>query len=306
MKFVATLPLLAALVKRASGAGEGQWFSYFEKGGLGPSRWSLLQTPDNQCGGGVTESPFIDYGQSPVNIAPTECAGTFDYTFSKGDCSFNDLHFSISNNGVKVEPKPDSTCVFGKMQIPHFPEKDGKRPTFKGLQFHIHTSSEHTLDGGFFDAELHVVHAQESSEGVGIPYTVWGSMIQTDLNGGADHPVFEDYLRGWEIVANEQENICSSSAGGERARELAGQNKFVPVVDDPMTTGTNGCYTQKVGNTEWNSKPFQNNGTHVPDIYTELINEDKNYGSFTYKGGLTTPPCTQIVNWNVIDRKSVV
>lgn len=306
MKIIATLPLLAALVQRASGAGGGQWFSYFHKGGLGPDRWALLQTPDNQCGGGITEEPFVQYGQSPVPVETTSCKATFDYTFEAGTCTFNDLKFSLSNNGVKVEPVND--CVFGRMQIPHFPEENGNRKTFKALQYHIHTSSEHTINGRFYDAELHVVHAEELDDGsVSTPYTVWGSM----MTGGAsvDHPIFEEYLRGWEKAADTQERACAESSGGERERErqrkLQRQNTFVPVVDEEITTGNTGCYTLGVGKTSWNAQDFVD-GTTVPDIYTELINNNDGtpapqYGSYTYKGGLTTPPCTQIVNWNLMD-----
>lgn len=291
MKLTSTLPLLAALLPRqADGAGEGQWFAYFHEGGLGPDRWPILQTPDNQCGGNILEEQYSQYGQSPVAVETTECSGKFDYKFRAGTCSFEDLKFSISNNGVKVEPAND--CIFGQMNIPHFP--DTKLP-FRALQFHIHASSEHTIDGKYFPAELHIVHAQEDENGsVDTPYTVWGAMI----DGGAaeDHPVFENFLRGWENVAGAKETECASKRRG--LAETKGP-AFMPVVDHELTSGSNGCYTKEVGETEWNPQDFRN-GTDKVDLYTQLITEQ--YGSFTYKGGLTTPPCTQIVNWNLMDK----
>lgn len=47
----------------------------------------------------------------------------------------------------------------------------------------------------YFNAELHSVHMIESKTTVAA--TVWGSMISV----GAENPVFENYLRGWEKVA---------------------------------------------------------------------------------------------------------
>lgn len=40
-----------------------------------------------------------------------------------------------------------------------FGPEAGKK--YNALQFHIHSSSEHTIDGETFDAELHIVHMQD-------------------------------------------------------------------------------------------------------------------------------------------------
>lgn len=37
----------------------------------------------------------------------------------------------------------------------------------------------------------------------------------------------------------------------------------------------------------------------VPHIYQDL--PTAGYGVYAYRGGLTTPPCTEIVNWNLLD-----
>ena len=37
--------------------------------------------------------------------------------------------------------------------------------TFNALQFHIHSSSEHTIDGETFEAEMHIVHSREAANG---------------------------------------------------------------------------------------------------------------------------------------------
>ena len=37
----------------------------------------------------------------------------------------------------------------------------------------------------------------------------------------------------------------------------------------------------------------------MADVYRDLPTEG--FGIFNYRGGLTTPPCTEIVNWNLLD-----
>ena len=37
----------------------------------------------------------------------------------------------------------------------------------------------------------------------------------------------------------------------------------------------------------------------IPHIYEDL--PTPGYGVYSYRGGLTTPPCTEIVNWNLLD-----
>ena len=105
MKFVLNLALLLALAGTSvDAAGIGTFYTYYELGGLGPENWANLQIDGNQCGGTQGAS---GYGQSPVTIdAETASRCNTDmvaYTFDGGDCTWDDLKFSISNNG-KMAP----------------------------------------------------------------------------------------------------------------------------------------------------------------------------------------------------------
>jgi hypothetical protein len=95
---------LAALFASADAAGVGNFFTYYEAGGLGPSRWQFLEIEGNQCGGMEGATGF---GQSPVTIDNSvritsggQChTDKSKYSFQAGTCKWSDLIFSISNNG---------------------------------------------------------------------------------------------------------------------------------------------------------------------------------------------------------------
>ncbi|KAL7565219.1 hypothetical protein ACA910_016557 [Epithemia clementina (nom. ined.)] len=274
----------ASLLAVVDGAGIGNFFTYYDAGGLGPDRWPFLDMEGNECGGmgGAT-----GYGQSPVTISQA-VESTCDtdkaaYSFTGGDCTWNDLKFSLSNNGAKVEPKVNddgTTCNFGSMNIPHTPNK------FNALQFHIHTYSEHEIEGkgdrGFFPAELHVVHQEETKES----YAVFGTMIDV---GDTAHPVFEYFLRGWELVATNVAESC------------------------PVTSAPYAAVQQKVTCSATYQFPYnqsiQDGVAFFPDggpnLYEDLPTASE-WGVYTYKGGLTTPGCNEIVNWNLLDEAMLI
>ena len=159
---------------------------------------------------------------------------------------------------------------------------------FNAIQFHVHTFSEHQIQGqgsgGIFPAELHVVHQEETEES----FAVFGTVISV---GSHEHPQFEGFLRGWEAAAQLVEDSCG--AVDERRRDLANDGELhqsrVTKFECPA-----------VG-----SATFGFLGSHAvfpsaqPNIYD--LPTDKDFGVYTYKGGLTTPPCTEIVNWNLLD-----
>ena len=100
MKLLFGSAVFLALSRYADAAGVGTFYTYYEDGGLGPNNWAFLGLDGNQCGGTNGAS---GYGQSPVTIDQETAEGCDAnmkrYKFDSGSCGWEDLSFSISNNG---------------------------------------------------------------------------------------------------------------------------------------------------------------------------------------------------------------
>lgn len=137
---------------------------------------------------------------SPIALYSGDCtAPEVDYKFSPGNCSINDYTFDVRNNGVQMS-LVENTCENPTVKIPNI------APKYKHLQTHIHLSSEHSIDGGFYGAEMHMVHAQVGSNPAFKAYAVVGTMIQPTATN--NNPMFEAWLQKWIEFMNTQ--ACES------------------------------------------------------------------------------------------------
>jgi len=105
-----------------------------------PEHWAEIAPA---CAGNV---------QSPVNL--------WSSTLQHGDRShlkldYGPAHFTVVNNGHTIQANPSDALDSGI-------ELDGEHFTLK--QFHVHTPSEHQVDGRSHDMELHLVHASASGK----------------------------------------------------------------------------------------------------------------------------------------------
>jgi carbonic anhydrase len=132
--------LLLALVTFAGNATAEEDVHWTYSGEHGPEHWGELSKAFATCKEGKSQSPIdivdpIDKDLGPIKL---------DY---RGSTT------SAVNNGhtLQIDVGRDNTL-----------EVDGQ--TFKLLQFHFHSPSEHRIDGESFPMEIHFVHQNDRGE----------------------------------------------------------------------------------------------------------------------------------------------
>ncbi len=184
----------------------------------GPEHWGTLSPSYQVCKDGQKQSPIDIHGVAKKALDPIQ----FDYTAKPK---------SIVNNGhtIQVNMNPGSSITV-----------NGK--TYKLLQFHFHSPSEHTINGAPGDMVAHFVH-QAADGQLGV--------VGVLMNSGASNPVVAEL---WQKL--------------------------------PKTSGSK---TDLGG--------FQSDVASVMPV-------DRAY--YNYSGSLTTPPCSEGVNWMVLQQPSSV
>jgi carbonic anhydrase len=212
----------------------------------GPDVWKFLPFEDNQCGG-ESNSP-IELMTSDMDM---EMCKHFRYIFNAGDCTWGDLTYKINDHSIKAE-YPD-TCTKPSVKI-------GKL-LYELVQFHIHLGQEHSIDGEFASASLHMVHALKKGgrKHPAKPFAVVGFGMKAGTVVGETNGVLDHILSGFVEASKGAAKACSC------------EPKFF-----------------------WE-------GVHKPENMADpyaLLPENPTF--YMYGGGLTTPPCTEVVMWNFL------
>jgi carbonic anhydrase len=185
-------------------------------GDTGVAHWGDLSTEWATCKSGTSQSPIDLVTKSAV----------VDTKLPAVEFSYGKLPLSIFNNGHTVQVPNDkdfSIKVNGQL--------------YKLAQFHLHSPSEHLVDGKPLDLELHLVH--KSDQGA---LTVVGLLFKKGKENQALASVF----------ANAPAEVTTEAKPVEKTElDLA---QLLPV----------------------------------------------KRGYYSYSGSLTTPPCTEGVNWIVM------
>lgn len=134
---------------------------------------------------------------------------------------------------------------------------------WKATNFHVHSGSEHALNGIKYDAELHMVHQKMDGDNL----AVLSLFLDIHESSSKTKSLLDMVLLKWEEKADLALLSCSDS------------------VDLPLESG--------------------NAGLSLSTFHPYMLLPDS-YSIYNYQGSLTTPPCSEIVTWNVVDTPVVV
>jgi len=201
---------------------------------------------------------------SPIDIPP----------FDARSCEENDSSIQLMAGDCAFEDIKFSSSKNGVKgeYVGNCTKPSAKFPdypeTFVAASFHLHTGCEHLIVGEGCDAEMHIVHYSNDTNMDDVT-TYKAAVIGIRMSNDAvvPHSGIEDLLGCWFENHNAFVEQCN------------------PDICDVsrMYIDQGSC---KVG---------------AFDVYS-LIPEGSGY--YNYMGGLTTPPCSQIVRWNLMDTKA--
>ncbi|GKY94974.1 hypothetical protein MPSEU_000462100 [Mayamaea pseudoterrestris] len=220
-------------------------YSYDPSNEYSPENWAQVDLPNNECGGSA---------QSGIDVPTSGCDDFADYTFSAGTCTTDNMNFTLSGHAIQATYLSDE-CELPRMTVP------GQPNPFEALQFHMHTGSDHAIDGVYFGADVHLVHQEVGGD----RFAVLGLFLEP--TNPSDNPIFGNLLSGWEAVANATAATCADATTqsvGDRTRALRQASRDLAEFD-----------------------------------YYSLVPEGATM--YQYDGSLTTPPCSEVVFWNVVD-----
>lgn len=266
--------LAAMSVAPVMGAGS---FSYKPESDKAPGAWaSLTEIEGNQCGGS---------GQSGIDVPTHACDVRGDYKFAAGSCTLDDLIFSINDHSILATYDPDSLCAKPQMTIP------GGEGVYEALQFHLHTGSDHAVDGRYFGSCMHLVHKLVPGTGTDLSFafSVLGFFLEpTDSEG---LPKFRDLLGEWEAVETGVAEVCTANVA------TPAPTPMVTTAATPEVTVAN-VTAQLGGGRRLMSKQGHR---ELPRSFNPYELVPSGASMYTYRGSLTTPPCSEVVFWNVVD-----
>lgn len=146
--------------KRADAVeGEVQVSTFGYEGLLGPFNWASLAPENEACKTGKI--------QSPINIEE----GVVAFAASKPTLDIPEQEVEFENLGTTIEVIVNGTTSFAGSD-------------FRLRQFHIHTPSEHHINGEYFPLEIHMVH-----EGVTDPNSLAVIALPFQLSASTADPL---------------------------------------------------------------------------------------------------------------------
>eukprot|EP01084_Bolivina_argentea_P023036 42877_1 len=250
----------------------------------------------------TTDQSPIDIQSSEAVIDPSVCTAKLEW-----DIDFTKQTFKIGNNGhsITLTPVEEYDEPVGEDEIKYitldenentiakFPNyfaftESNKQYCLAGLHFHWgtldKTGSEHLVDGEQFPLEAHFVHYSCDHTSAG---TVLGQF-------------------------GEPSDVDDAEKEGIDSHQLGVVGILFDIVDDRINPFFEAMFddNETVNNVMY---PFNKTDPKVEEQFvygldlSQIIPDHvTTEGYYAYKGSLTTPPCTDIVNWHVMNARGYI
>jgi carbonic anhydrase len=114
-------------------------------------KWPVIETGKDQSPIALYRNPTTHRGFRQVEFSDQ----SYVHSYQKNKTQVTEDTWTGSSFQVSLDPgkdymRTDIAQMFFKQQASHI--------TPRGVQFHFHSPSEHTIDGKEYDLELHIVH----------------------------------------------------------------------------------------------------------------------------------------------------
>ncbi|XP_067649508.1 carbonic anhydrase 2-like isoform X1 [Haliotis asinina] len=238
-----------------------------------PSHWHELDKDTHCCDGS---------NQSPINI------NTQDAKCAKLDpIQYLPKYRKEISGSLKINGHGASLAFFKNnlLMTKNIPFSDAQ---YVLHSIHFHSPSEHLVDGKRFDGELHLVHYNKRYGSVG------ASVGKED--GLAVVGVFLEVIRSLHTLSigfHETKGTTTFSSFYTLRSSLLSDSAIVPQVAGESEDNAFNRFVDGV------AKLKGDEAENVSLDPRELLLMTDDY--YTYKGSLTTPPCSESVRWVVMD-----
>lgn len=264
----------------------------------GPDRWYTVYDLEakvdwTQCSG---------KDQSPINIAgakPSNHASMLQLEVLADGCEPSKLVADEEHMSWRVEEV--GKCKDNKTSSVTF-----QGTTYNVKQFHFHSPSEHTFGGGYFDAEMHVVHQSEDGK-----YLVIGVMLSTSVafsNNTLIGQFWDSFLqeKGNETVAMNETLLQTETKSNETSvsasqnetlsqtetkdNETSASTSFNETLSDSEAQSNETNVSASLNETESKAENSSQSARHI-NPYDIVFSATNSF--YHYNGSLTTPGCNE-------------